>query len=86
MLHKLCRGSGSSPGCIVVFQNVEFLRRFGLPRVLTDHGAIPQQLSSADKQEQDKWFSKILLVSTPQLLLLGVRTAAVYQHNQSRIA
>ena len=63
-----CRYSGLAQGCLVVFQNSDFLRRFGIPRLSADSTAMAQLLSDTDKQEQEKWLSKILLVSHSVLL------------------
>lgn len=76
MLQNACRYSGLGQGCHVVFENVDFLRRFGVPRKSSDSFALLQQLSDADKHWQERWFRENLLVSCPHMCA----NSAQWQH------
>ena len=64
----LCRQGNLLQDCQVIFENNDFLQRFGSPRAQADISASLQQLSQKDGAELASWVKKILLVSKLNLL------------------
>lgn len=59
----LCRQGDLLIDCQVVFENADFLQRFGVPRAQADISAALQRLPQKDRAELESWVKRILLVN-----------------------
>ena len=60
--HQKCRSSGLQESARVVFQNVESLRRFGIPRTVEEFGKIVQDLPHEEQVLRRKWILQVTQV------------------------
>ena len=59
----MCCRAASQHSCQLIFENVSFLRRFGLARSQVEYSNMWKQMSEADQQAKWSFVTEILQVS-----------------------